>query len=93
MKEKYRFAVEDFDDSDRVCRFMLFFFLLYQAFKLKASCNNFHIYLIKIKSLAVPGKGLKKLFHGLFIIRMTGSEPRFHGLFLIRITGSGLLLR
>ncbi len=32
-----------------------------------------------------------KLFHGLFMIRIAGSELRFHGLFLFRMTGSGLL--
>ena len=48
---------------------------------------------VKIKSLTVSSKGLKKLFHGLFMIRVTGSELLFHGLFIIRITGSGLLFR
>ena len=32
-----------------------------------------------------------KLFHGLFVIRIAGSELRFHGLFLFRMAGSGLL--
>lgn len=28
------------------------------------------------------------LLHGLFVIRMAGSEQRLHGLFMIRMTGS-----
>jgi hypothetical protein len=32
-----------------------------------------------------------KLFHGIFIIRIAGSELRFHGLLIIRIAGSELL--
>lgn len=34
LKEKCRFPVKNFDDFNCVCRFMLFFFLLYQTFKL-----------------------------------------------------------
>jgi hypothetical protein len=33
-----------------------------------------------------------KLFHGILVIRIAGSELRFHGVLIIRIAGSELLL-
>ena len=44
-----------------------------------------------MKGASCHNSKMLKLFHGLFVIRIAGSEQRFHGLFLFRMTGSGPL--
>lgn len=56
MKKEYRFAVKDFNNPDCICRFMLLFFSSVSDVQFS------YVYLIKMKSLTVAGKGLENFF-------------------------------
>jgi hypothetical protein len=46
-----------------------------------------------LKHKPLPKQRACKLVHGIFIIRIAGSELRFHGIFIIRIAGSEILFK